>query len=92
MAISSGNQAHDIAALNSDMLLQQALGPDRLQDRSFPSTPGQVSVFAPPLSAAAVRAATVAHYRRLISSALANNLSVAPYLQALQSLGASLYG
>jgi hypothetical protein len=74
----SENPAFQAAACASERLLQQDLGPQNLQDNS--GIPGRCTVPAPPLSAAAVRAATVAHYRRLIAAAQANGVSPASYL------------
>jgi hypothetical protein len=68
---------------NSERLLQQDLGPLTVQNQtSF----GPPALPAPPPSAAVVKAATVAHYRRLVSAALANNISPASYLMAIREL------
>jgi hypothetical protein len=81
----SENLPHQLASVTSEMLRQQDLGPVNLQDHS--NRPGIVSVSAPPLSAAAMRAADVAHYRRLLASAVANGLSPSTFITALQALG-----
>jgi len=87
----SGNASFDNAANASEGQRQSDLGPARLQDRSFPSVPGQQSVFAPPIGAAAARLADASHFRRLVAAANAAGISPAPYVQALQSLGQSLF-
>jgi hypothetical protein len=80
----SENAQFQAAACASERLLQQDLGPQNLQDNS--GIAGRVTVPAPQLTAAAVTAATVRHYRRLVSAALANNVSPASYLMAIKEL------
>ena len=84
----SGNPAHDTAALISEQLRQQEFGPDTVQNNSSYGPP---ALFRTPLTAAQVRQANINHYRRLFASAVANNVTPAPYVQALQSLGTSVY-
>jgi hypothetical protein len=88
MAVSSGSPAFDAAALNSEMLRMQDLGPATVQNHS---TYGPAALFAPPVGAAAARAADAAHFRRLIAAAIQSGASYSTYLNALQSLGVSLY-
>jgi hypothetical protein len=80
----SENAAFQAAAIASERLLQQDLGPNNIQDNS--GIPGRCTVPVPPLPAATVNAATVRHYRRLIAAALANNISPASYVLAIKEL------
>jgi hypothetical protein len=80
----SKNPQFHAAACASERLLQQDLGPQNLQDNS--GIAGRVTVPAPPLSAAAVNAATVRHYRRLIVAAQQNHISPANYMMAIREL------
>jgi len=84
----SGNPAHDAAALISEQLKQAEFGPDTVQNNSSYGPP---ALFRIPLTAAQVRQANINHYRRLFASSVINGVTSAPYVQALQSLGASLY-
>jgi hypothetical protein len=86
--ISSGNQVHDANALVSDMLHQGAINPPNLQNNSGV---GALAFPPPPVTAAAARQADILYFRRLIASALATGVSPSTYLNALQSLGASLF-
>jgi hypothetical protein len=87
MGIASGNAAFDAAALASESQRQSDLGSDRVQDHSFPPVTGKVSVFAPPVGAAAVRQIDIRHFQRLVAAANQYGISPAPYIQALQALG-----
>jgi hypothetical protein len=88
MTISSGNPTHDANALLSEMLRMQDLGPPTVTNHS---SAGPAGLFPPPVTAAQARFADVNHFRRLLSSALATGASPSTYLDALRSLGASLY-
>ena len=88
MAIASGTAAFDAAALNSEMLRQGQITPPNLQNNSGYGSP---AVPPPPVSAAAARQADIAHFRRLLASALVTGVSPSTYLDALRSLGASVY-
>ncbi len=86
MAISSGNPAFDASALASEQLRQQEIHFAELTDLGRPA----VGAAPTPLQLDHNRA-SIAHYRRLIASAIATGASTSTYVQALQSLGASLY-
>jgi hypothetical protein len=80
----SENAAFRAAAVASEQLLQQDLGPQNLPDNS--GIPGRCTVPVPPLPAATVNAATVRHYRRLIAAGQATGVSTASFSLAIREL------
>jgi hypothetical protein len=86
--INSANVPHTLAVNQSEMLKQvteglalQAFG--QVGSRTAPSVNGAE----PAQLAAALKAASIAHYRRCVASALANGIDVGQYTVALQQLG-----
>jgi hypothetical protein len=75
---------HQAAVAQSEQIRLQALGPLTVQNQ--PSA-GPPALPVAPLSQVAVNNITIAHYRRLRASAIANGITPAPYIAALQSLG-----
>jgi hypothetical protein len=80
-----GINEHQANCDRSEQLRLQAMGPQNLQNNS--QLPGVVGVPVAPLSQSAVRQISIDHYRRLRASAIANGISPACYISALQDLG-----
>jgi hypothetical protein len=80
--------AHAANLVLSEQLRQRDIGPATVQNNSGYGTP---AIQLPPQPQATANAIAVAHLRRCLASALANNASPAVYLQALKSLGQGAY-
>jgi hypothetical protein len=81
----TGNQAHDANLVAAEAQRQIALNPPSLQNHD--GRPGIVGILQPPPSAAATLAANIAYFRACRASAIANGVSPASYVMALQELG-----
>jgi hypothetical protein len=88
MSDASAAAAHAANILAAEQLRQRDIGPAAVQNNSGVGTP---AVLLPSLPQTARTAIDVAFYRRCLASAIANGASPAVYLQALRSLGASMY-
>jgi hypothetical protein len=75
---------HQAAAAQIEAAFQQALGPTTIQNQTSARPP---ALPLPPVPQATVNAASIAKYRALRASAIANGLSPSCYIDALRSLG-----
>jgi hypothetical protein len=81
----SENPQFQAAVSASQVLLDQVAAPPNLQNQTSAGPPALPGVQPSP---AAVRAATIAHYKRVLASCTANGISPASAMMALKELGA----
>jgi len=79
-----GMAEHQAAAAQAEAKFQAALGPANLQNNSGIPQAGGIPVS---VSQSVATQAAIAKYRALRQSAIANGISPAPYISALQDLG-----